>query len=165
LDKTQVAGSHHGRNIGSYKTVVVRSIPIAQNGQTSKFPNGDNILLQRLLVSRLQKANVFPDVVDAGNNSALSDRPAGNRAAVDLLAMVNRYQEGRRPFGSAKLEVQVVLEDSQTRNALVAFSKASSGPSQLLGGKQSDAVQTQLLIGVANQIVDELTKLRREREK
>jgi len=165
LDKTQVAGSRHGRNIGSYKTVVVRSIPVAQNGQTSKFPNGDNILLQRLLVSRLQKANVFPDVVDAGNNSALSDRPAGNKAAVDLLAMVNRYQEGRRPFGSAKLEVQVVLEDSQTRNALVAFRKASSGPSQLLGGKQSDAVQTQLLIGVANQIVDELTKLRREREK
>jgi hypothetical protein len=165
LDKSQRAGSPHGNSIVPYKTVVVRSIPVAQNGQTSKFPNGDNILLQRLLVSRLQKANVFSDVVDAGNTSGLSDHPAGGRSAVELLAMVNRYQTARRPFGSAKLEVQVVLEDSQTRNALVAFKKEASGPSQLLGGENSDAVQTQLLIGVANQIVDEVAKLKRERER
>lgn len=162
FDKTETAGSRHS-GIAGYRTVVVRSVPVAQNGQTSNFPNGDNILLQRLLVSRLQKANVFHDVIDAGGSSGLSDRPAGNRSAVDLLAMVNRYQAGRRPFGSAKLQVQVVLEDSKTRNALIAFTKATSGPSELLGGKPTDAVQTQLLIGVAKQIVDELTKLKRER--
>src|SRR5690242_15960306 len=71
LDKTESARSSPDTgSVGIYKTVVVRSIPIAQNGKTSNFPNGDNILLEHLLVSRLQKANVFPDVVDAGNDPA-----------------------------------------------------------------------------------------------
>jgi hypothetical protein len=146
-------------SIARYKTVVVRSVPVAQNGKTENFPDGDNIVLQRLLVSRLQKSNVFPNVVDAGKSSSLSDRPAGNRSAVELLASVDRYAAARTPFGSTKLQVQVVLEDSHTRNALVAFTKAS----QLLGGKHDDKVQKQLLVGVANQIVAELRKLKRER--
>jgi hypothetical protein len=48
------------QNLRDYKTLIVRSIPVADNGKTGQFPAGDNLLLEHLLTSRLQKANLFP---------------------------------------------------------------------------------------------------------
>jgi VWFA-related protein len=50
---TVVAGKQSAKPLSGYSGMIVRSIPVSTTRDTTEFPNGDNVLLQKLLVSRL----------------------------------------------------------------------------------------------------------------
>lgn len=150
-------------SLRDYKTLFVRSIPIADNQKTAELPAGDNFLLERLLTSRLQKAKLFANVIDAPDASL--DRVGFSPAAgsnLELLATVIGYERGHpgTPFGPTKLKVQVVLRDLATRQAITAFTRQQNGPAGMFRGSQ-EKVEAQILLGIADKIVDALKSMKK----
>jgi von Willebrand factor type A domain len=151
------------QSLRDYKTLIVRSIPVADNGKTAQFPAGDNLLLERLLTSRLQKANLFPTVVDAPDASL--DRAGFSPSAgssLELLATIIGHDRGHpgTPFGPTKMKVQVVLRDLATHQPIAGFTKQQAGPAGMFRGSQ-EKVEAQILIGLADKIVDALKSMKK----
>src|SRR4051812_3987282 len=61
----EVIAANAAKPLLPYRVVVVPSIPIA-NSRSTEQVSGENVLLHRVLVSRLKKAKLFTDVIDAG---------------------------------------------------------------------------------------------------
>jgi hypothetical protein len=152
------------QSLRDYKTLIIRSIPVADNGKTAQFPAGDNLLLERLLTSRLQKANLFSTVVDAPDASL--DRAGFSPSAgsnLELLATIIGHDRGHpgTPFGPTKMKVQVVLRDLATRQPIAAFTKQQAGPAGMFRGSQ-EKVEAQILLGLADKIVDALKSMKKQ---
>ena len=147
--------------LAPYRAVVVPSIPIANSKATEQISGGDNVLLHRVLVSRLRKSGLFPEVIDAGTGAAPAASPGSGR--LELLATIVGYQQGSRTKrellafgGGTKLKVQVLLR--QGGNAPVTgFVTEASASSGLFGGN-AEKVETEAIIRAADQIVAELRK-------
>ena len=167
------------QSLGNYKTVVVRSIPVADNGSTREFVDADSELLHRLLMSRLQRANLFAAVKDGSSSAGDPEtpgggqRPSANASAksdeLELLPMVVAYhQPGTKqrqllsPFyGGSKLSVQVVLRDRLTHEPVAAFVEEASASQGWFSGS-NERNQTEAMLSVANKIVERLRTLRKE---
>jgi hypothetical protein len=152
------------QSLRDYKTLIIRSIPVADNGKTAQFPAGDNLLLERLLTSRLQKANLFATVVDAPDASL--DRAGFSPSAgsnLELLATIIGHDRGHpgTPFGPTKMKVQVVLRDLATHQPIAAFTKQQAGPAGMFRGSQ-EKVEAQILLGLADKIVDALKSMKKQ---
>jgi hypothetical protein len=148
--------------LAPYKAVVVPSIPIANSKATEQMSGGDNILLHRVLVSRLRKSGLFPEVIDAGSGAAPSASPGSGR--LELLATIVGYQQGSRMKrellafgGGTKLKVQVLLREGGSTQPVTGFVTEASAASGLFGGN-AEKVETEAIIRAADQIVAELRK-------
>jgi hypothetical protein len=151
-------------SLRDYKTLFVRSIPVADNQKTAELPAGDNFLLERLLASRLQKAKLFSNVIDSPD--ATVDRVGFSPSAgsnLELLATVIGYDRGHpgTPFGPSKMKVQVVLRDLASRQAITAFTRQQNGPAGMFRGSQ-EKVEAQILLGLADKIVDALKSMKKQ---
>ncbi|MFL6301831.1 MAG: hypothetical protein ACJ71N_14605 [Terriglobales bacterium] len=156
---TEVAAAGEAKPLAPYKEVVVPSIPVANSKATEQISGGDNVLLHRVLVSRLRKSQLFSEVVDAGSGPA----PAGN-GRLELLATIVGYQQGSRTKrellafgGGTKLKVQVVLRDSGSTQPITGFVTEATASSGLFGGND-EKIETEAILRAADQIVAELRK-------
>jgi hypothetical protein len=160
---TADTGQGLAHSLRDYKTVLVRSIPVADNRKTLQFPSGNNFLLERMLVSRLQHAKLFPEVIDAPESTIKTNAtfPPGSSSDLELLATIVGYDRGHpgTPFGPTKLKVEVVLRDMVTRRLITGFTKQQAGPAGMFRGSQ-EKVEAQILIGMANKIVDEIKDMK-----
>jgi len=146
-----------------YKVLVVPSIPVANSQSTEQVSGGDNVLLHRVLVSRLRKAKLFSEVIDtespiAGPSTAAAD------GRLELLATIIGFQGGsqaRRELllfgGGTKLKVQVVLREAGSTQPMLGFVKEATASSGLFGGSD-EKVETEAIIRAADQIIAELRK-------
>jgi VWA domain-containing protein len=151
------------QSLHDYKTLIVRSIPVADNGKTAQFPAGDNLLLERLLTLRLQKTNLFRTVIDAPDPSL--DRAGVSPSAgsnLELLATIIGHDRGHpgTPFGPTRMKVQVVLRDLATRQPIAAFTRQQAGPSGMFRGSQ-EKVEAGILLSLADKIVDALKSMKK----
>lgn len=150
-----------------YQRVIVRDIPVMDGDETSEIAGGENSVLHEILLARLQKANIFSDVVNGAElpDSYLSASASGS-PTVELRASVLQYRRGNRAQrqflglrGGSKMKVRVVLVDAATHKPLMAFTKQGKHASGLFGGSQ-EAVQRRAMTNVAAQIVKELKRAR-----
>jgi len=162
----ETLATNAGKPLAPYKVVVVPDIPIANSRSTEQFSGGDNVLLHRVLVSRLKKAKLFSEVIDASSSDAgaLSSAGGAGNGRLELLATVVGYEKGsraRREFllfgGGSKLKVQVVLRDSASTQPLLGFVTEGSASSGLLGGSD-EKIETETIVRAADQIIVELRK-------
>lgn len=155
-----VGGAEELKPLAGYKEVIVPSIPIANSKATEQISGGDNVLLHRVLISRLRKARLFPEVVDAASEGA----PSGGNGRLELLATIVGYQQGSRTKrellafgGGTKLKVQVVLREPGSTQPITGFVTEASAASGLFGGN-TEKLETEAIIRAADQIVSELRK-------
>jgi von Willebrand factor type A domain len=152
----------------NYERIIVRDIPVEDSPATAEAAGGENLLMQQLLVARIRKAKLFPVVVNGADQHAVdsaSNTPIGN--ALERRATVVEFRHGNkaaRQFlagvkGGAKMKLRVVLVDTSTNKPVIAFTREGSYASGLWGGSP-EHVQAQAMLSVANQIVDELKRVR-----
>lgn len=152
----------------SYERIIVREIPIEESNATAEAAGGENLLMQQVLVARIRKAKLFPIVVNGADQHSVdsaSTAPIGN--ALELRATVVEFRRGNkvaRQFlagmkGGAKMKLRVVLVDTNTNKPVLAFNKEATYASGLWGGS-AEHVQTQAMLRVANEIVEELKRLK-----
>ena len=156
--------------LATYDSIVVRDVPVADTKETQEFPGGDNAMIQHLLLARLQKANIFPNVTDGSSLPApttASQSGASPSGRAELLATLVKYRRGnrmQRQFigwkGGALYRLQVVVVDAATRQPLMSFIKEASSAVGPFGGSQ-ELVQSKAMFNVVNQIVKELRKAKR----
>ena len=153
----EVTAANAAKPLLPYKVVVVPSIPIA-NSRSTEQVSGDNVLLHRVLVSRLRKSGLFTDVIDAGTEAAAAN------GGLELLATVTGFQQGSRakreflPFGGGtKLTVQVVLREAGNTQPLLGFVAEGNASSGMFGGSD-EKVESEAIIRAADQIIAELRK-------
>ena len=113
-----------------------------------------------MLVSRLRKAQLFREVIDAAGEGA----PSAESGRLELLATIVGYQEGSRAKrellafgGGTKLKVQVVLREMGSTQPITGFVTEASAASGLFGGN-NEKLETEAIIRAADQIVAELRK-------
>ena len=134
--------------LAGYSELVVRSIPVSPQKETVAFPAGENQVLQKLMVSRLQAKRVFPRVVDGTTISGLDGRNVPHRAGeVELLGTIVSYREGSRlkrgtagllGSGVTRLRVQFIFRDAAAGKDLFALTEEGTGASGLLAGDNDD---------------------------
>lgn len=167
VPSTEAGETAVARSLDDYQVLLVRSIPVADNGKTSGFLAGDDLILHRMLLSRLQKAKLFPEVRDA---SEMVDQgaPENDTAApreLELLPMIVGYGKGggeKRQFfsafsGGSKLRVQVVLRDRSTREPITAFVEEAGGR---LFGRNDEKAQAEAMMAIANRVVKKLQQMK-----
>ena len=164
FNRLETANKHP---LGSYERLIVHEIALPSTNQTSEAGGGEDYLMQKVLVSRIQKAKLFPIVItsaDAGSTQSASSAPAGK--VLDLRASIIEFRRGNRLQrqmmgirGGSKMKLRVILVDAGTNRPITSFIKEGSYKSGLWGGSQ-EAVQSQAILNVANDVVDELKKLR-----
>ncbi len=164
VNRLAASGRHPLKN---YERLIVNKIPMADTKDTSEASGGEDLLLQQVLVSRLQKAKIFPIVVNGADERSVkyaSNAPVGRvlelRASILEFRRGNRLQRQTLGFrGGSKMRLRVILVDAATNKPVLSFEKEGSYASGLFGGTQ-EAVQSRAILNVANAIVDELKKLR-----
>jgi hypothetical protein len=155
------------RALTGYERLIVHDIPLANTKETSEAAGGEDLLMQQVLVSRIQKAHLFPIVVNGSDSRSVqyaSNAPIGKvlelRASILEFRRGNRLQRQTMGFrGGSKMKLRVILVDASTNKPLLSFTKEGSYASGLWGGTE-EAVQSRAILNVANAIVDELRKLR-----
>jgi hypothetical protein len=155
------------RALTGYERLIVHDIPLANTKETSEAAGGEDLLMQQVLVSRIQKAHLFPIVVNGSDSRSVqyaSNAPVGKvlelRASILEFRRGNRLQRQTMGFrGGSKMKLRVILVDSASNKPLLSFTKEGSYASGLWGGTE-EAVQSRAILNVANAIVDELKKLR-----
>lgn len=168
----KVASSKNGaaatKLLASYQQLTVRSIPVADSPKTEDFMGGDNLLLQHLLVERLQRAKVFPEVVD-GSNAHVSNTSgtfAEPGRKLEMRARLIEYQRGnrvKRQFtfgGEARMKLQVLMVDAASGQVVQSFEKEGSARTAGIFGGSDESVQAKAMLDLANGVLRELQKQR-----
>jgi len=153
--------------LAGYERLVVKDIAMPKMEETSEAAGGEDLLMQRVLLARIQKAQLFPLVVDGTDPSAVkydSNAPAGK--VLELRASILEFRRGSRVQrqtmgfrGGSKMKLRVILVDAANNKPVLSFTKEGSYASGLWGGTQ-EAVQSRAILNVANAIVDELKRVR-----
>ncbi len=172
---TKQAGTSNQKRRGEklligYQEVTVRNIPVAENRNTEQFMGGDNLLLQRVLVERLRRSNLFPSVIDGndprftvanGTSSGGGEPPAPGKK-LELRATIVKYDRGsrmRRQFtfgGDARIGLQVNLVDAATGQSVDSFNtEGSAYVGGVFGGSQ-ESVLAKAMLDVANKVLREV---------
>jgi hypothetical protein len=159
--------------LAGYSELIVRSIPVARTQQTEEFRPGDNLWLQKVLVSRLQDKKVFPQVTDATAQSSGEDIGDGVAAAaphtkLELLATIVGFKRGSHlkrgtagilGSGVARVKVQFILRDAATRKPVLSFVKDGAGASGLLAGSDENN-EIQAMLRVVKAAVEQVQRNR-----
>ena len=155
------------RVLAGYERLVVKDIAMPKMAETSEAAGGEDLLMQRVLLARIRKAQLFPLVVDGTDVSAVkydSNAPAGK--VLELRASILEFRRGSRLQrqtmgfrGGSKMKLRVILVDAANNKPVLSFTKEGSYSSGLWGGSQ-ESVQSRAILNVANAIVDELKKLK-----
>jgi len=153
--------------LAGYKVLIVRSIPVARTDHTTEYKGAANVLLERVLVSRLREEQIFDDVVDAtdtktaGDNLDFEGRPPGTY--LELLGTVVEYRDVTRPKREiltwsgrrAGMKVQFLFRDAATgKTLLTAMTEGKTNVG--LFRKSEEEVQTRSMIRVANQLIEQI---------
>ena len=165
-DLSRLSGSSK-RVLAGYERLVVKDIAMPKMEETSEAAGGEDLLMQRVLLERIRKAQLFPLVVDGTDANAVkydSNAPAGK--VLELRASILEFRRGSRLQrqtmgfrGASKMKLRVILVDAANNKPVLSFTKDGSYASGLWGGSQ-EAVQSRAILNVANAIVDELKKLK-----
>jgi hypothetical protein len=155
------------RALAGYERLIVKDIAMPKMEETSEAGGGEDLLMQRVLLARIQKAQLFPLVVDGTDASAVkydSNAPTGK--VLELRASILEFRRGSRVQrqtmgfrGGSKMKLRVILVDAANNKPVLSFTKEGSYASGAWGGTQ-EAVQSRAILNVANAIVDELKKLK-----
>lgn len=150
----------------AYDTVIVRDVVVASSRETQEFQEGDDELLQKLLLGDLMHQKVFTNVLDGRYNAPKIEAPSAGRT-LELLPAIVQYRRGNRMqrrligyLGGAKVAVTVVLRDAVTKRPLATFLKRGESSSGKFAGTNEE-VQTKALKEVAENIVREIEKDRK----
>lgn len=155
--------------LAGYEQLTVRSIPVEDNPKTEQFMGGDNVILQRVLVERLQRAKVFPSIVDGsatrdGMQETSADTSPGKK--LELRATLIEYERGsrmKRQFtfgGAAKLSLKVDMVDAASGQTVDSFVKQGSAYMGGLFGGSQESVLAKAMLDVANNVLKELQRRR-----
>jgi hypothetical protein len=157
--------------LSSYEQITVLPIPVQAGEQTEEILGGEEVLLQRVLLSRLERANIFSRVED-GSGAQASVQQSGTAEPgkrLELMASIVQYRRGNRAQrqvlggiggrGAARMGVRVVLLDAATRRPVLAFTETASHASGLFGGSQ-EHVQSRAILEVAKEIVGQISAAR-----
>lgn len=152
--------------LAPYKSIVIRSVPLVESRDTAAAQGGENVLLQHVLVSRLQKSKLFSEVVDAGTMEAAQVPVAPTSqpgTTLELLATVVGLERGNRlswrflAAGGTRMKVQVVLRDAATQKPVLSLVQEGSAVSGLFSGGE-EQVQSKAVLSAANGIIDQIRK-------
>jgi hypothetical protein len=155
-----------GKPLAPYKSVVVRSVPLVESRSTSAARGGENVLLQHVLVARLQKSKLFSEVVDAGTmeSAQVPVAPASEPGTkLELLATVVGVEQGNRlswrflAAGGTRMKVQVVLRDAATQQPVLSLVQEGTAVSGLFSGGE-EQVQSKAVLRTVNGIIDQIRK-------
>lgn len=161
------------QSLSNYKTVVVRGIPVADNGSTGQFAQADSELLHRLLMSRLERAKLFGEVRDGASAVETSGDSAGQAGTeLELLPMVLAFHQpssNQRHFlspfaGGSRLKVQVVLRDAATHEPIGAFVEEASASQGWFSGSD-ERNQAEAMMSVVNKIVTRVRDMKKTGKK
>ncbi len=158
--------------LSAYEVAVVRSIPVASGPDTATFPEGDNVILQKMLVKTLRAKKLFPKVVDGTTPDGLdrttpsgsAETPAG---PLEVLGTVVEYRPASQRqarfirFGgrSALVKVQFLFRDAQTGRIVMKSLAEGKVDTGVLGGS-AEKVETQAVMRAVDDLVDDIAKNR-----
>jgi hypothetical protein len=156
-----------GKALSGYDRLVVQNIPVADGPKTAQFEGGDNLLLQQVITERIQRAHLFPEVI---NGRELEGRPKDANVdparTIELRARVTEYERGsrvKRQFtfsGAAKYRVQVLMVDGASGQIVHTFETGGQGYGGGVFGGSDETVHAKAMLQVANKIIEELKKQR-----
>jgi hypothetical protein len=156
------AGDRHGRP--TYTTLIVRNIAVADNPETQEFQSGDDELMQKLLIGRLQHDKAFAYVVDGRNENAQVQMAQDGGRALELVTSIIQYRRGNRlqrrlmgAMGGAMVKVNVVLRDAVSGRPIQAFMTKGSSSSGLFAGSNEE-VQSKAIKEVVDNIASDVKK-------
>jgi Mg-chelatase subunit ChlD len=156
--------------LANYYAIVVRSIPVAPGADTADFPQGDNVILEKLLVRRLRSKNLFSQVIDGttpdGMDRDKSQTPASN-GSLELLGTVVKYKPAdrrerrliRMGGRSALVKVQFLFRDSATGKIVMHSVNEGKVDTGLMGGS-ADKVETEAVKRVVDRLVEDIERNR-----
>jgi hypothetical protein len=137
-----------------YTTLIVRNVAVADNPDIRGFQAGDDELLQKMLIGRLQHDNAFPYVIDGKEGTEVSAAQHDGRA-LELVPSIVAYRGGK--MHGATVKVNVMLRDMVTKRPVQAFVEKGSASSGMFKGSSDDA-ESKALKEVSDNIADEVKK-------
>lgn len=165
-DQVALARASDTKPLATYKSIVVRSIPVIESKSTSAAQGGENILLHDVLVARLRKSKLFSEVLDTGNiDVPQSTGPTALQPGqkLELLATLVGVQRGSRfswkflASGGTQMKVQVVLRDAATQQPVLSLVQEGSAVSGLLS-RGEEQVQSRAVLHAVNGIIAQIRK-------
>lgn len=164
--------SQNRKSLARYSQIIVRSIPVAKSDETTGFQPGDNLLLERMVISRLQAKKLFPQVIDAtdtpGDDVRSPVQGDSPHTKLELLGTIVAYRPGNHlkrgaagllGSGTTRLKVQFIFRDAATRKPVFSFVKEGSGASGLLAGDDAQN-ELQAMTRVVNALLDNIQRNR-----
>jgi hypothetical protein len=165
-DGADVAFSTRGgddRPQRAYTTLIVRNVAVADNPETKEFQSGDDELLQKMLIGKLQHDKIFPYVLDGRDEAQVKAPKTGGRV-LELVTSIVQYRRGNRTqrrligaMGGAMVKVNVVLRDAISGRPVQAFMEKGSSSSGLFAGTNEE-VEGKAIKEVVSNIADEVKK-------
>jgi tetratricopeptide (TPR) repeat protein len=155
------------RPLQTYSTVIVKRFLVENNKETSEFPGGDEVLLQKVIVGKLHKETAFRTVIDAGDNQSKTAQPEWeSRDAVTLSGTIVQYSSGnpiRRNVigfmgGVTRLKVRFVIRDAETGEEVFHTELVGAG-SPGFGGS-SEQMRSQAILRIADSLIQETNRNR-----
>lgn len=156
--------------LAPYDVAVVKSIPVANGQETSDFPEGDNVILQKMLVRNLRSKGLFQQVIDATTPDGVDQSKSAGEAqsaALEVMGTVVDYKPAterqarfiRLGGRSALVKVQFLFRDARTGKIVmksIAEGKVDTG---LLGGSP-EKVETQAVLRAIDKVLDDIARNR-----
>jgi len=161
-------------NLDPNATPIVDGFTVAEGKKTEKWPAGQEIWIQKIILERLKKEQLFKEVVDGGNpggaQPAKPESPAASPAPLreyHLLGTIVEFAPGNRAaryavgFGAGKTSIRVafaVRDAAKNEDVFKTESYGSfSGTIAFVGGDKHQGT-SEAAGDVADGLIRELTK-------
>jgi hypothetical protein len=149
--------------LAGYRRAIISRIVIGDQKKIDA-PQGDESVMQQVLISKLRSAKIFDEVIDATGQSGDLDEFKGDPDTVVIMSRLLDYQRGnrmQRQFigwkGEARYKVQLSVFDSESHQPLFAVAEKGSSSSGFLGGSQ-EVVHAKAVKRVVDRLVEDLKK-------
>ena len=148
--------------LSGYRRAIVSRIVVGN--EKIDAPQGDESVMQQVLISKLRSAKIFDEVIDATGKSGNLDDIKGDPDTVVIMSRLLDYQRGnrmQRQFigwkGEALYKVQLSVFDSESHQPLLAVAEKGSSSSGFLGGSR-EVVHAKAVKRVVDRLVEDLKK-------
>jgi Mg-chelatase subunit ChlD len=156
--------------LAAYDLAVIKSIPVANGPDTANFPEGDNVILQKMLVKNLRAKGLFSQVIDGTTPDGVDQSksaPQTSAVPLEVLGTVVEYKPAtqrqtrliRLGGRSALVKVQFLFRDARTGKIVMKSVKEGKVDTGVLGGS-AEKVETQAVMRVVDRVVDEIARNR-----
>jgi hypothetical protein len=149
--------------LAGYRRAIVSRIVVG-NEKNIDAPQGDEAMMQHVLISKLRSEKIFDEVIDATPQSGDLDEIKGDADTVVIMSRLLDYRRGsrmQRQFigwkGEARYKVQLSVFDSESHQPLLAVAEKGSSSSGFLGGSQ-EVVHAKAVKRVVDRLVEDLKK-------